>query len=235
MRKFSLFKYTISGGEGQLCIKWNCCHFGGDFINIQEIFEIFSHRKGEIIGRYRKSAVMILLNEHNGELQLIFEKRAHTLRSQPGDICFPGGRMEEGEKPRETAVRETKEELNLDDEDIEVLGEMDYFISPYGNIIYPFVGIIHKSNLSPNPEEVDHVFKVPLNFFLTNDPQCYEIGVVPKINEDFPYHLIKGGKNYKFSKGKLNQYFYIYNGYVIWGFTALVIKSFIDIIKRSST
>jgi len=50
---------------------------------------------------------------------------------------------------------------------------------------------------------------------------------------NFPYHLIRGGENYKFHKGKLQQLFYQYEEYVIWGFTALMVKRFVDIIKAS--
>lgn len=202
--------------------------------NFTHIENIFKNRKSKPIGKFYRSAVMILLLEENNELYILFEKRALNLDKQPGDICFPGGRIEEGESPREAAIRETQEELNIKREDIEVVGEMDYFISPYNSIMFPFVGKLKTDKVYPSKDEVDHVFKVPLKFFLENKPAAYEGEIRQRFNDDFPYDLIQGGKNYKFSVRKFNQYFYTYNEYTIWGFTALIVKSFIDIIKASS-
>lgn len=199
---------------------------------INKIENIFNNRKAGIIGDYRRSAVMLLLSDESGESHLIFEVRAKTLRHQPGDICLPGGKIEENEGPREAAIRETLEELNLDLQDIEYVGEMDYFISPYGTILYPFVAKLNKYEVTPNQDEVDHIFKVPISYFLDKEPQIYEMEIGPNLKEDFPYHLVKGGKSYNFSRGTMKQYFYEYGDYVIWGFTAMVVKSFIDIIKK---
>ncbi|MCM8711321.1 CoA pyrophosphatase [Clostridium sp. SYSU_GA19001] len=201
---------------------------------IDVINNIFKERKAGLIGDYRRNAVMILLCEENDETYIIFEERSLTLRHQPGDICLPGGKLEEGERPEETALRETLEELGLNKEDIVLIGEMDYFISPYGSIIYPFIGKLNGKKLNPNPSEVHQIFKVPLSYFLEKEPVEYEMEIGPNLKEDFPYHLVNGGKNYKFSRGKLNQYFYKYDKYIIWGFTAIIIKSFIDIIKKEA-
>ncbi|WMJ80874.1 CoA pyrophosphatase [Clostridium sp. MB40-C1] len=200
---------------------------------MEKIKKIFSDRVGKPIGKYRKSAVMILLSEEKGEYYILFEKRALTLKSQPGDISLPGGAIEEKETPQEAAIRECMEELNIKKEQIDIIGPMDYFISPYNTIIYPFVGEVKTDKINPNKDEVDHVFKVPLRYFMENQPDCHIMDIKPKLKQDFPFELIEGGRDYKFSSGKINQYFYLYNDYVIWGFTARIIKSFIDIIKEN--
>lgn len=205
---------------------------GVSFLNINQIEKIFCDRKAGMIGKYKKSSVMILISEYNGIEHVIFEVRSRNLRYQPGDVCLPGGRVENGETPILAAIRESKEELNLKDSDINVIGEMDFFISPYGSIIYAFVATLNAVNINPNKEEVDHVFAVPLSYFMDNEPACYEISIEPVIPKDFPFELIRGGKNYKFSKGKMQQYFYEYEDYVIWGVTARIIKEFIDILKK---
>lgn len=199
---------------------------------MEKVKKIFAGRKAKPIGEYKKSAVMILLIEEEGETYIIFEKRALTLKRQPGDISLPGGIIEENETPMEAAIRETEEELNVNGEDIELIGPMDYFISPYRTIMYPFVAELHTHYFEPNKEEVDHVFKVPLKYFLENEPMCYEVEIGPSLKEDFPFDLIEGGKNYKFGKVKIDQYFYLYGDYVIWGFTALIIKKFVESIKE---
>ncbi|MBU3110337.1 CoA pyrophosphatase [Clostridium lacusfryxellense] len=175
---------------------------------------------------------MILLVEDAEEVSIVFEVRALKLRSQPGDVCLPGGRVELDEKPKETAIRETMEELNLKRDQIEILGDMDYYISPYGNILYAFVAVLKYGEIKPSEDEVDHIFKVPLNFFLETKPLHYNMNIGPLNQEGFPFHLINGGKDYKFRKGYLDQYFYEYNKYVIWGFTAQIVKSFIDIYDK---
>lgn len=202
--------------------------------SIEGIEKIFNTRKASIIGEYRKSAVMLLLLEDNGETFLIFEERAHSLRHQPGDICLPGGKIEELESPKETAIRETMEELNLKKEEICFIGEMNFFVSPYGSIMYPFVAKTNKKDINPSNEEVDHILMIPLSYFLITEPLLYEMEIGPNLKDDFPYNLIKGGRNYKFSRGKLKQYFYEYEGHIIWGFTAMIVKSFIDIIKKEA-
>lgn len=198
---------------------------------MEEINKKFKNRIASSITKFRQSAVMILLLEENGEIYILFEKRALNLRSQPGDISLPGGAIEEGETPREAAIRETEEELNISRADIEFIGDMDYFISPYNTIIYPFVGELkNQNNINPNKDEVDHVFKVPLKFFKENEPLCHDVELKPQFKDDYPFHLIHGGKDYKFITRKYHQYFYLYEDYVIWGFTAQVIKRFIEIL-----
>ena len=70
----------------------------------------------------REFAVLVLLTEIDGQLCFVFEKRAAGIR-QPGDICFPGGKVEPGESLAECVLRETEEEIGIRPSDIEVLGE----------------------------------------------------------------------------------------------------------------
>lgn len=199
---------------------------------VNEIEKIFKYRKANPIGKYKNSAVLILLQEINGEEHLVFEVRSNKLTHQPGDVCLPGGMIESGESPKDTAIREAMEELNLNINEIQYIGEMDYFISPYGMFMYPFIGRTNKAEIIPSEYEVDHLFTVPLKFFLEHEPLLYNMEIGPTNHEGFPFHLINRGKDYKFRKGILREYFYVYNEYVIWGFTAQIIKSFIDILKN---
>ncbi|BDR66595.1 CoA pyrophosphatase [Clostridium tetani] len=199
---------------------------------INDIKKIFENRENGILGNHERSAVVLFLCEDSkGELYIIFEVRALHLDHQPGDISLPGGKIEKNESPQQAATRESLEELNVDLENISIIGAADCYVTPYNKIIYPFVGLIKDIDIKPNKDEVNHVFKVPLKFFMENEPKCYEVNIVSEFPEDFPYHLIIGGKDYNFSKGNLKQYFYQYNGYVIWGFTALIVKSFIEELK----
>lgn len=200
---------------------------------IKKIYDIFKKREAKLLGNYRKTAVTILIDDRGEKENIIFEVRAYTLKHQPGDVALPGGKVESEEMPKEAAIRETMEELNLKKEDFEVIGNMDYFITPYGTIIYPFIGRLKGEIEEPNRAEVEKVFKVPVEFFLNTEPLLYSMEIGPTNREGFPYHLIEGGDKYKFSKGKIDEYFYKYEEYVIWGFTAMIIKGFVDIIKKN--
>ncbi|WP_446899540.1 NUDIX hydrolase [Clostridium sp. LBM24168] len=199
---------------------------------MDNIYNIFKNRKPGIIGNFNRASVMLLLTGSNYDPDVIFEVRSMELFHQPGDICLPGGKIEKGEFPKDAAIRETMEELNLNRENIDFIGDMDYVVTPFNFMMFPFVSRLKGNyNIVPNKSEVDHIFKVPLKFFMDAKPEAYELPLIQKLDEKFPYHLINNGKNYRFRKGKVLDYFYKYENYVIWGFTALIIKRFVDIIK----
>lgn len=185
----------------------------------------------DIIHNY---AVLIPLIEIDGQTHILYELRSHNMSNQPGEISFPGGKVELRESYREAAVRETMEELNIARENIEVIEQLDYLVS-YANItIYSFLGKlsgIDVDKLRPNIAEVDHVFTVPLDFFLENEPDCYYLDVKTDLNDEFPYNLIPNGRNYKFRRGRQTVMFYYFKDYIIWGFTAKMTRKLIEIIK----
>ncbi|MET3617613.1 8-oxo-dGTP pyrophosphatase MutT (NUDIX family) [Peptoniphilus olsenii] len=180
-----------------------------------------------------KFSVFIPLIKVDGKTHLLYEKRAISLRNQPGEISFPGGRIEVGESPREAAIRETCEELLLKKNEIEIYSESDYLINPYSAIIYSFIGEIKKDfdKIKPSKDEVDEAFLVPLDFFFENKPKAYLNRLAYERAADFPYDLIPNGKNYKFKSGQEETLFYQYEDKIIWGFTAKITKNFIDKIK----
>lgn len=199
---------------------------------MQRIEEIFSNRIAKLLGDYKRAAVLIPLYNENGETYLLLEKRALTLRKQPGDMCFPGGKIEDGETPREAAIRETAEELNIKDDNIRIIGEMDYLVTHAGIIMYAFVGEVKEFPVNPSKDEVDSVIKVPLSFLMANEPIKYGMEIGPYLKDDFPFQLIRGGKDYKFSKGFVPQYFYKFQGETIWGNTARLLSEFIRLVQN---
>ncbi|NLY77878.1 MAG: CoA pyrophosphatase [Tissierellia bacterium] len=202
-----------------------------------EIGDIVKKVKGRIpqpIDIKQEYAVVIPLIDIKGRWEIIYEVRAKTLKRQPGEISFPGGRVEAGESCREAAIRETMEELNIKRENINLIGELDYLVSRDNTTIHSFLAIIENidiGDIHPAKDEVDHIFTVPVDFFINNEPKLYYIELHPEIDNDFPYNLIPNGKNYDWRIGKYSVYFYNYNNYTIWGYTAKMTKNFIDIIK----
>lgn len=178
-------------------------------------------------------SVMIPLINRKGEIHLLFEKRALTLRNQPGEISFPGGRIEKNESPWDAAIRETCEELLIEEKDLEIYSEGDFLVNPYAAIIYSFIGEIKKDffEITPSKAEVESIFTVPLKFFMETEPKAYSINLKVNRSDDFPYHLIPNGKNYKFKRGREEVLFYQYKGEIIWGFTAKMARRFIERIS----
>ncbi|MFA5524523.1 MAG: CoA pyrophosphatase [Tissierellales bacterium] len=193
----------------------------------------FKERKGspmEIVDNY---AILLPLIHIDKKWHVLFEVRSEKLDRQPSEISFPGGRVEKKENFKEAAIRETCEELNISHDNITFLGELDYIVSAK-SAIYGFVGILEDFDLESldfNENEVDHVFTVPLDFFLSNEPETHYTRLEVMPIEDFPYHLIQNGKNYNWNKSSQSVHFYVYGDYVIWGMTARFMKNFVEIIK----
>lgn len=203
--------------------------------DLREIINLVKNREARPLGIHADFAVLIPLIYRDGELHILYEVRAHHLSTQPGEISFPGGRVEEGETFLDAAIRETTEELNIEMENIEVINGTDYIVMPFNIGIYPFVGIIRGiefEDINFSKDEVSEIFTVPLKYFIENEPQRHNMSIEPQVGEDFPYDLINNGKAYDWRTGIYPIYFYKYRDYIIWGMTARMTKNFIDIINK---
>lgn len=203
-------------------------------LDIKYIQEKLNNRTPKSIVKMTEFAVLIPLIYNKGQWEVIYELRSIDMKSQPGEVSFPGGKVEHGETYKEAAVRETMEELNIKENNINILGELDYLIS-YANLeIHCFLATINGIDVDkiiPNSSEVDHLFTVPLRIILNNEPKAYSLEMETKYNEEFPYNLIPGGKDYNFRKPKRTIYFYEYNDYIIWGYTATMTKHLSELLK----
>ena len=198
-------------------------------MNINDIKEKVKNNKTYINGweSMKRSAIIIPLVEVNNEVNILFEVRAKKLNSQPGDICFPGGKIDGNETPKEAAVREIFEELGV--ENIDIINELDVVVRYDGIIIHPYLGIIKDINeININESEVDHVFYVPVNYLLKHDPLEVKSKIYVERSEEFPYELIVNKENYKFREAHYRSLFYKYEDYNIWGITAEMLRSFLE-------
>ena len=206
----------------------------GDFLSRKDLRESAAFFPGA-------SAVLIPILEEADTLQILLEVRSFRLRSQPGEICFPGGRIEKGETPLEAALRETREELLVGEDQIRVLGELPQTTGPSMAPLYVFAGLLTNYRESFSEEEVAYIMKVPLRYFLEHEPEHHRIRLQSLPDEDFPYDLIPGGRDYKWREKSYDIPFYrgiragqkdSPQGPVLWGMTARVLDQFARLLKN---
>jgi 8-oxo-dGTP pyrophosphatase MutT (NUDIX family) len=146
------------------------------------------------------------------EPRLILTERSGALDTHGGEVAFPGGRQDDTDAGDiMTALRETHEEIGVPPDAVEVLGFLRPFISKYGLLVTPVVGVVRPDVVyDPNPGEIASIFEVPLNYFDR---------AVPVRHDDITRH------------GESNQVpAWDFEGYEIWGLTSLIIDEFLRVI-----
>ena len=116
----------------------------------------------------RTASVLVGLVERNVGLAVLFTQRNEQLTQHAGQISFPGGAAESGDADAmATALRETREEINVGAELITPFGYLDCFETVSGFSVTPIVAEIASSYIgTPEPREVAAIFEVPLAFFM---------------------------------------------------------------------
>lgn len=116
----------------------------------------------------REAAVLVPLVDRPGGITILLTRRTEHLRRHAGQIAFPGGRVEEGDRDHvATALRETEEEIGLPRDRIEPIGALDRYVTRTGFTVTPVVGLVHPPfSLSLDAHEVADSFEVPLDFVL---------------------------------------------------------------------
>lgn len=202
-----------------------------------ELLNIFKDRKAGAEEFFRFFSVLVPVVEKSGKLFLLYEKRARHMVRQPGEICFPGGEMEEGETTEECALRETMEEIGIDRSMISVICQLDTIYTYSNFAMFCYLGIMDAKaldNVCLNEDEVEEIFLVSVDELMEKDPQVYWTDVVPEPPEDFPYEEVTGGNPYDWRRGKAPVPVYEkLEGNTIWGLTARITKRFIDAVKEN--
>lgn len=160
----------------------------------------------------RLAAVLIVLYDIAAEPHFLLTKRTDDLEHHPGQIALPGGRFDDEDVELETtALRETREELGIDPNSIQVLGRMeDVFTAVSGFVVSPFVGIVAEPpEPVPAEREIAQVLEVPLAALLAADaalPRDPDIITLryPLLGED------------------------------VWGATARILRSFSAVVRAAA-
>lgn len=144
----------------------------------------------------RAAAVLVPIVAHDDALTLLFTRRTAHLSDHAGQISFPGGRAEAGDaSPRETALRETVEEIGLAPERVEVLGYLSEYVTVTGYRVTPVVGLVDPPlALRVDELEVAEVFEVPLAVLL--DPANHQRNRVVHQGIERQYYALPYGRHY---------------------------------------
>lgn len=205
-------------------------------MNISLIRKIFKNKQFSVLDSTHESAVVVPIIKIGDKLHILFEIRSLSLKNQPGEICFPGGKIEEGESALDCAVRETSEELNIDRSNIEIIGKLACLVTPSNMTIYSFCGILNDiefDSIKFNKHEVASVFPVPIDGLLNQEPLLSNMTIDLDSPRDFPFHLIQKERAYGQKAGICPVYFYKYEDHIIWGTTAKILKNFLDTLKQA--
>jgi 8-oxo-dGTP pyrophosphatase MutT (NUDIX family) len=154
----------------------------------------------------RPAGVLIAILQQDGVPQVVLTKRASHLKHHPGQIAFPGGKVEQSDTDAQAAaLREAEEEIGLNPGTVSVLGLLPTHETVTGFLVSPVVASIGAGFVPrPDPSEVEEVFAVPLSHLL--NPGLYSI---------------EG----RYWRGQLRRYYTVpWGPYYIWGATARILR-----------
>lgn len=118
------------------------------------------------------AAVLIAILADGDEPRVLLTRRPAHMTSHAGEVAFPGGKRDADDPHLAgTALRESEEEVGLGREHVEILGALKPARAKSGIRVLPVVGLVRQPPaLTPNPDEVESLFTVPLRFFLQTSP-----------------------------------------------------------------
>jgi 8-oxo-dGTP pyrophosphatase MutT (NUDIX family) len=157
-------------------------------------------------GRATPAAVLIAVTDVLDDPQVILTQRPRGMRDHPGQVAFPGGKIDPGEDAVTAALREAEEELALPRKAVRVIGTSDVYHTGTGFLVTPVLGMVPPGlDLRPDPVEVADWFEAPLNVLL--DPASWTTNEV-------------------FWRGANRRYLELdWQGFRIWGVTAAIIAN----------
>lgn len=164
---------------------------------------------------FKPAAVLLALVERETGLHVLLTERAAHLHHHPGQISFPGGRVDAGDTSAEhTALREAEEEIGLQAAQVELLGRLPLYYTGTGFAVTPVVALVRPPfELRSDPFEVASIFEVPLHFLMN-----------PRHHQRRQVQLSQG-------LGQRTFYTMPYERYFIWGATAGMLRNLFHFLR----
>ncbi len=169
-----------------------------------------------IAGRsVRNAAVLIAIVQRPAGPTLLFTQRTADLTDHPGQISFPGGRVEESDATViDTALRESEEEIGLSRRHVEVIGSMPEYRTGTSYSVTPVVALVTPPfTLQADPREVAEIFEVPLAFLMDGDNHQRRTVELPGQAASRTFYAIEYGR------------------YFIWGATAGMLRNLFHLLR----
>lgn len=168
----------------------------------RDLGDLLSDERFADLDRTADAAVLIAVTERENPTVLLTQ-RPRTMRDHPGQVAFPGGKIDKGEDAVEAALREAWEELGIEREKVRVIGTTDRYQTGTGFDITPVLATVPADlPIRPDPREVESWFEAPLDHLM--DPARWN-------------------ENEVFWKGAMRRYYEMdHAGYRIWGVTAAI-------------
>ena len=165
------------------------------------------------LSNMRKAAVLIGLFKKNDEWCFSLIRRPMNEKNHPGQIALPGGAMEKNETLMNTALREAFEEVGINPEDVEIIGQLTPIPVPVSEyLIYPFVGVIdYEPEWVLNEDEVEELLVLKMSELISSDNGYTEMWNLRGNRVEVPIFKV------------MNE--------TVWGATAAVLSELIDIAK----
>lgn len=133
--------------------------------------ELFHDWSAVEMQEFRPAAVLVAMTERE-EPGMLLLHRPSNMRAHPGQVAFPGGKIDPGETPVEAALRETWEELGIRPADVQVIGTGDMYRTHSGYEITPVLATVPPDiEINPNPAEVAQWFEAPAGFVFAPENQ----------------------------------------------------------------
>jgi len=157
-------------------------------------------------GKNKIASVLIVI--FGSEPKILMTKKSKILKVHAGEIAFPGGKFENTDKDLlDTAIRESREEVNLSITREHVIGQLSPVTTlNSGFVIIPFVAIVKRLPRLKDNQEVESILQIPLSEFL-----------LTMENDNDPYH-----------KSIMEMYLFKYHEHVVWGASARMLKQIRD-------
>ena len=169
----------------------------------------------KIASTLKPAGVLIPVRQHETGLSVLLTQRSADLKHHAGQVSFPGGRMEESDPDIEaTALRETREEVGISEDEVAIIGYLETMPTVTGYAVTPVVGLVDgRVDLTIDRTEVEFAFEVPLPFLL--DPANHRL--VDREWQGLSFSMVE----------------FHFDGKRIWGATAQMLMRFIKLIQNN--